>query len=90
MPHLATTYAAVMALVSIGTDEALASIDRSKVRAFITSMKRENGGFSLHSGGESDIRGVYCAISTAILTNVADENFFSNTATWIMRYFFIG
>lgn len=27
-PHMATTYAAVMALVSIGTDEALSSIDR--------------------------------------------------------------
>jgi prenyltransferase beta subunit len=35
LPHLATTYASVMALVSVGKNEALSSIDRSKIRRFI-------------------------------------------------------
>lgn len=74
-----------MALVSIGTHEAFASIDRRKLRQFLTKMKRLNGSFYLHEGGEADIRGIYCALAVAHITNIADETLFKNTATWIIR-----
>lgn len=83
--HLATTYASIMALVSIGTLEAFASIDRLKLHQFLTQMKRPNGSFYLHEGGEADIRGVYCALATAYITNIADRKLFENTSSWIIR-----
>jgi len=70
-PHIVTTYAAVnilklnlikniyikvMTLVEIGTDEALNSIERDKLKEFISSMKQSNGSFCVHEDGEIDVR----------------------------------
>uniref|UniRef100_A0A915EPE8 Protein farnesyltransferase subunit beta n=1 Tax=Ditylenchus dipsaci TaxID=166011 RepID=A0A915EPE8_9BILA len=85
LPHLATTYASVMALISIGTPEAFASIDRKKLYAFISSMRLPNGSFQLHDGGEVDVRGAYCAIAAACVTGISDDLLFENTPSWIMR-----
>lgn len=84
-PHLATTYAAVMSLISIGTESALASIDRVKLRNFFITLRQPNGSFSMHRTGEADIRGAYCAISTAMITDIANAQLFTDTAAWIMR-----
>ncbi|KAH7730062.1 prenyltransferase and squalene oxidase repeat family protein [Aphelenchoides avenae] len=85
IPHLGTTYAAVMALVSIGTEEAFASIDREKLYKFILSCKQPNGSFVVHEGGEPDIRGAYCAIASAFITNIADEELFQDASSWLIR-----
>jgi hypothetical protein len=45
-----------MALVTIGTEEALNLIDRAGLRGFIFSMKQHNGSFTVHAGGEIDVR----------------------------------
>ena len=58
---------------------------RAKLLSFLFQMKTENGGFTMHEGGEVDIRGVYCAISCARLTNIYSENLVKDTAQWIMR-----
>ncbi|KAI1724031.1 prenyltransferase and squalene oxidase repeat domain-containing protein [Ditylenchus destructor] len=84
LPHLATTYAAVMALISIGTPEAFECIDRRRLYKFINSMRQPNGSFVLHEGGEIDIRGAYCAIAAACITNIVDDVLFQNTATWLI------
>uniref|UniRef100_A0A1I8AJ98 Protein farnesyltransferase subunit beta n=1 Tax=Steinernema glaseri TaxID=37863 RepID=A0A1I8AJ98_9BILA len=81
--HLATTYAAVMALVTINTDEALASIDRKGLRRFILSVKNVDGSYALHKDGETDMRGAYCALAVAAITNMLDDEIASNTADWI-------
>jgi prenyltransferase beta subunit len=39
MSHLASTYAAVLAIVNIGTQEAYDIIDRPKMRQFLLSLK---------------------------------------------------
>ena len=65
LPHLATTYAAVSALVTLGTDEALAVIDRQKMLEFFLRQCRsseQGGGMTMHDGGEVDVRGCYCAL----------------------------
>lgn len=74
-----------MALVSIGTESSLSSIDCVKLKNFLISTRQSNGSFSMHNNGEVDIRGAYCAISTAIITGIADNEFFNDTALWIMR-----
>lgn len=65
LPHLATTYAAVSALVTLGTEPALAVIDRPKLMNFLLSMcqsEEKGGGMTMHDGGEVDVRGCYCAL----------------------------
>ena len=41
--------------------------------------------FVMHSGGEVDIRGVYCALSVARLTHVYTEDMFKGTELWVVR-----
>jgi protein farnesyltransferase subunit beta len=74
-----------MALVSIGTDEALQSIDRQSLYSFINSMRQPIGGFHMHDDGELDIRGAYCAIACASICNIVDDKLFEGTAAWIAR-----
>lgn len=38
----------------------------------------------MHEDGEVDIRGVYCALSAARLTNTFSAELFKNTAQWVM------
>lgn len=59
LQHLASTYAAVNALVIVGTEQALRSIDREKMYAFLMSRKHASGGFTMHDDGELDVRCVH-------------------------------
>ena len=59
LAHLAPTYAAVNTLVTIGTPDAYACIRRPELYAFLLRLKNEDGSFSVHEGGESDVRGTY-------------------------------
>ncbi|XP_060527006.1 protein farnesyltransferase subunit beta [Cylas formicarius] len=82
--HLAPTYAAVCALVIVGTHEAYRIIDRQKLYAFLMSVKQSDGSFAMHNGGEVDIRGVYCALSVASLTGILTTELVRDTAEWII------
>ena len=75
IPHLAASYAAVCALVTIGTPTALQVIDRAKMKAFILRMKDPHtGGFRMHQDGEIDMRGTYCAIAVGSLLHMLDDD----------------
>eukprot|EP00195_Chlamydomonas_chlamydogama_P014941 CAMPEP_0202909804 /NCGR_PEP_ID=MMETSP1392-20130828/50321_1 /ASSEMBLY_ACC=CAM_ASM_000868 /TAXON_ID=225041 /ORGANISM="Chlamydomonas chlamydogama, Strain SAG 11-48b" /LENGTH=548 /DNA_ID=CAMNT_0049599673 /DNA_START=13 /DNA_END=1659 /DNA_ORIENTATION=- len=68
LPHLAPTYAAVCALVTLGTERALLSVDRLKMQDFLTRMcipPEQGGGFCIHEGGEGDLRACYIAMAVA-------------------------
>ncbi|OUC45048.1 prenyltransferase and squalene oxidase repeat-containing domain protein, partial [Trichinella nativa] len=84
MAHLATTYAAVMALCIVGTEEAYQAIDRPALLSFLTLMKQPDGSFSMHEDGEIDIRGAYCAAAVARITNIYNEKLFDKTAEWMI------
>ncbi|KAJ8947285.1 hypothetical protein NQ318_014182 [Aromia moschata] len=83
-PHLAATYAAINALVILGTEEAFNIINREKLQEFLFSVKQPDGSFAMHIGGEIDIRGVYCALSVASLTGVLTPDLCKGTAEWIV------
>lgn len=85
MPHLATTYAAVSCLVTIGGETALASINRDKVLRFLLRMKQPDGGFTMHEGGEIDVRGSYTAISVAHILDIMVPEIVKNLADYILR-----
>lgn len=44
----------------------------------------------MHVDGEVDIRGVYCALSVARLTNIYTDALFDNSAIWIIRWVVAG
>lgn len=85
VPHLAPTYAAVNALCTIGTDEALSVINRQTLADFIRKMRDpETGGFKLEETGETDVRGAYCAASVAHLTQIMTKDMFDGTGEWVL------
>ncbi|GFW75821.1 protein farnesyltransferase subunit beta [Trichonephila clavipes] len=84
-PHLAPTYAAVNALCILRSKEAYDVIDRAKLLNFLFSLKKRDGSFRMHEGSESDIRGVLCALSVAMLTSLWSQELIKNTAHWVSR-----
>lgn len=56
---------------------------REKLQEFLWTVRQPNGSFQMHHEGEVDIRGVYCAVSVARLTNVYTDELFENSAEWI-------
>ncbi|XP_019434331.1 PREDICTED: protein farnesyltransferase subunit beta-like isoform X2 [Lupinus angustifolius] len=84
MPHLATTYAAVNALITLGGQKALASINRDKLYGFLRRMKQPNGGFRMHDEGEIDARACYTAISVASVLNILDDELIKNVGDYIL------
>lgn len=83
LPHLAPTYAAVLALCILGTKEAYDVIDRASLQLFLSQMHQSDGSFIMHFDGEVDVRGVYCALVPAILTNTLTDDMISSTADWV-------
>ncbi|PNT72800.1 protein farnesyltransferase subunit beta [Brachypodium distachyon] len=85
LPHLATSYAAVNTLVTIGSESALSSIKRDNLYKFMLQMKDESGAFRMHEGGEIDVRACYTAISVASLLNILDDKLAKGVGNYIAR-----
>uniref|UniRef100_A0A1B0BUH6 Protein farnesyltransferase subunit beta n=1 Tax=Glossina palpalis gambiensis TaxID=67801 RepID=A0A1B0BUH6_9MUSC len=85
-PHLAPTYAAVNSLAMIGTPSAYRAINRDSLERFLFKVREPDGAFRMHVDGEIDIRGAYCAVSVAKLTNMPEQalkKLFDKTGDWI-------
>jgi len=85
VPHLAPTYAAINALIILGGKEAFDVINREKLVIWMNKLRQNDGSFVMHEGGEVDIRGVYCALSAAHLSNVYSPELFSKTGQWVLK-----
>ncbi|KAG0045421.1 hypothetical protein BGZ83_009385 [Gryganskiella cystojenkinii] len=83
--HIATTYAAVNALAIIGTDEALSIINTTTLLEFFLRCKEPEGSFRVMEGGEIDVRGTYCALSAATITNILTPELTSGVAEFVAR-----
>ncbi|KAF2400939.1 terpenoid cyclases/Protein prenyltransferase [Trichodelitschia bisporula] len=73
LSHLATTYASVLSLVTVGGYAALNLINRKTLWHWLGHMKQGDGGFTMCEGGEKDIRGAYCAMTVISLLNLPNE-----------------
>lgn len=87
--HLAPTYAAVNALVIIGTRAALHAISKDSLIGFLRRVREnETGAFRMHVDGEIDVRGAYCAVAVAKLARANDREMaelFSGTVDWVVQ-----
>ncbi|KAI4320467.1 hypothetical protein MLD38_033943 [Melastoma candidum] len=84
MPHLATTYAAVNSLITLGGSRSLSSIDRGALYTFFRKMKQPIGGYRMHDGGEVDTRACYTAISVASILNLLDDELVKDVGSYIL------
>lgn len=82
--HLATSYAAVNALITVSGEKALDSIDRVGLIKFLHDVKQPDGSFAMHIDGETDSRATYCALVILKLLNIHDEILLEDVATWIL------
>lgn len=62
LPHLAPTYAAVLALCTIGSEQAYSAIDRPGLQRFLYHCHQDDGSFIMHQDGEVDIRCELCGV----------------------------
>lgn len=83
LSHLAPTYGSLLSIAIIGTEEAYSLIDREGLYRFLKSMKRENGSFTMHDGGEADVRASFIALVCATLTNMLTDDLRSNIGSFI-------
>ncbi|WCJ20964.1 Protein farnesyltransferase subunit beta [Euphorbia peplus] len=84
MPHLATTYAAVNSLITLGGRKALSSINRGKLYTYLRRMKDPSGAFRMHDAGEIDVRACYTAISVASILDILDEELVKDVGNYIL------
>ncbi|KAH8920832.1 terpenoid cyclases/Protein prenyltransferase [Atractiella rhizophila] len=84
MPHLAPTYASIMALAITGDEQSWEKIDRRKMLKWLLSLKQKDGSFIMHHGGEVDVRGVYCALCVAVLLNILTPSLASGTEHFVI------
>jgi len=85
MSHCAPTYAAVLCLCSIGTREALSSINRVSLYSFLKSMKDPvSCGFRMHHDGEVDSRSTFTALCVARLVNILTDELVEGTAEYLL------
>lgn len=82
--HLASTYAAVSALVVLGTREAYAAIRPKDLRRFFLKMKCADGGFLISSSGEKDVRALYSAMASASMAGILDEELTANVGEYVL------
>ncbi|ORM40172.1 Protein farnesyltransferase subunit beta [Babesia sp. Xinjiang] len=80
MGHLATTYAAVSCLNML---QSLHLLNIAKLRSFLLNMKQPDGTFTVHHGGEVDVRGIYCAVASAYMAGILDEELSEGVASRI-------
>jgi len=98
LSHLASSYAALLSLVTVGGEETLDITDRRAMWHWLGRMKQLNGGFTMCEGGEQDVRGAYCAMVIVSLLNLplelppdsparvkGDETFLTGLAEWVSR-----
>jgi protein farnesyltransferase subunit beta len=87
MPHAASTYAAVLSLLIVGTPEAYAAIDRASLHSFYRALKAKGhgGGFAVQTGqGETDVRGTYTVLAIADLVGVLTPDLREGAADFLL------
>lgn len=85
LPHLAASYAAVVSLALIQDEDSWTQLDTKRFKDWLLAMKNPDGSFSMHSGGESDTRAVYCALCIAALLNILDADLVKGVKEWLLK-----
>jgi protein farnesyltransferase subunit beta len=83
--HTAPTYAAVLAICTLGDTESLALVDRHATYRFFMGLKDPCGGFRVQRDGEMDTRGLYTVLAVASILGVLTEELTRGCAEFVGR-----
>lgn len=85
--HLATSYAAVAMLCTLGTQEAYDAVDVPEIHRFLRSLKTPAGSFRVSTRGESDVRALYSGLAIASMTGLVtrDPELLTGCAGYVAR-----
>jgi prenyltransferase beta subunit len=85
--HCAPTYSAALSLLILGTShpEAYDALPRASLYGFFMRMKRPSGGFCMHDGGETDVRGTYTVLAIASLLNILTPELTAGVVEFVLR-----
>lgn len=82
----APNYAAVLSLLSLGSEAAYRAINRPAMYYYFLRQKdRASGGFSIHDDGEVDSRGTYTILAIARLLNLLTPELVDGVADFLLR-----
>ncbi|KAG5354703.1 Protein farnesyltransferase subunit beta [Yarrowia sp. B02] len=82
--HAASTYAAFLALADSDDEDAWGRLIRpEEVLKHNLRLKSPDGGFASNVGGETDVRGTYCRLVVASLTNTLTEELTAGVIAYI-------
>jgi len=75
LPHLAPTYAAILSMITLGSEEGYKMVNREKMYEFLMARRNPNikGSFLMHDKGECDMRAAYIAMITADVLNIMTD-----------------
>jgi len=75
LPHLAPTYASILSMVILGSEEGYRMVNREKMYDFLMSMRNPaiKGSFFMHEKGECDMRAAYIAMLVADILNIMTD-----------------
>lgn len=82
-PHLAASYAAILALAHADDPQVWQQIDRKSMYSFLKSVKNPDGSFRVCKHGESDPRGTYTALTIANLLDIVTDELLENVGSYI-------
>lgn len=82
--HVASCYASILSLV-IADQYLILSKLRKNLYSWFLKLKRKDGSFSMHYGGESDTRSVYCVLLSATILGILDEKLSEGVIGWLNR-----
>ncbi|GAM23460.1 hypothetical protein SAMD00019534_066350 [Acytostelium subglobosum LB1] len=83
--HVVSTFAAINALMIIGTTEAYDCIDRAGMYRFLLSLKTPHGSFRTQVDGEDDSRSTYCAVVISSLLNIQTPELLAGVPEYLVR-----
>jgi protein farnesyltransferase subunit beta len=83
LSHLAPSYATVLSLALVGGD-ALSIVNRVTMLRWLHTLKHPCGHFSVSKDGETDVRGIYCALTLICLLRLPTGNdLLANTSSYL-------
>lgn len=82
--HVASTYAGILALVSLREYKILGNI-RQNLHSWFLLLKQSDGSFLMHYNGESDNRSTYCVLVVCSLLNMLDDEICEKTLDWVTK-----
>ncbi|GME79438.1 unnamed protein product [Ambrosiozyma monospora] len=89
LPHIASTYAALLSLVIVIDDDNYERIKKGiiveKIHQWLLSLKQPNGSFFMHTNGETDVRAMYCALVIINLLGIKDKKLTENCVEWLVN-----